>query len=114
MSEAEHLSSAISGLFSDPTNDWFTPFVLATDDLSAAQATWVPGPGMNSIWRIVNHIAFWHEVVLLRLRDLPVNYEELGSPEGWPPYGSPDGEQTWEESRQNAIALNEELADLVV
>jgi hypothetical protein len=113
MSEAKHLSSAISGLFSDPANDWFMPFVVATDDLSAAQATWVPGPGMNSIWQIVNHIAFWHEVVLLSLRNLPVSYEELGSAEGWPPYGAPDGMQTWEESRHNAILLNEDLAALV-
>lgn len=61
MSEAEHLSRAIRGFFSDPQNGWFPPFVESIDGLTAAQVSWIPGEGLRSIWEISNHVRFYRD-----------------------------------------------------
>lgn len=113
MSEADHISRVLSGLFSNPQNGWFPPFTDATARLNAAQAAWVPSPGMNSAWALANHVRFWQEVVLLRLRGEPVDRQGLGAEDGWPPPGDAADEPAWREAGQRAIAVNTELADLV-
>jgi hypothetical protein len=39
MSEGEHLSRALQGLFSDPRNGWIPPFTDAIAGLNASQAS---------------------------------------------------------------------------
>jgi uncharacterized damage-inducible protein DinB len=113
VSEEKHLSGALEGMFANPQNGWFSPFTEAVAGLTAAEASWVPGPDMNSIWALVNHVRFWHELVLRRLRGEHVDRLELGSEKGWPPSGSPDDEQAWQESCARAISANRDLSALV-
>lgn len=109
MSEEKHLSGALEGMFANPQNGWFSPFTEAVAGLTAAEASWFPGPDMNSIWDLVNHIRFWHELVLRRLRGEHVDRLELGSDKGWPPSGSPDDGQ----SCTRAISANRDLSAFV-
>ena len=46
---------------------WFSPISQALAGLTAAQAAWVAGDGMNTIWQLVNHLTFWTQFVTGRL-----------------------------------------------
>jgi len=99
MSEAEHLSEALITLLVRSDNGWFTPFTTVVEGLMVEQALQVPAPGMNCIWAVVNHMRFWNEVILLRLRGLPVNRKALGAENGWPRPGGPGEERATEAPR---------------
>src|SRR6266851_5757395 len=101
MSQANHVAEALELLFTSTTPGWFTPFVTATDGLTAEQAATVPAPRFNSVWAVVNHVRYWQEVALLQLQHLPVDGEALGSEDGsgWPPIGDPTDEVAWQEAR---------------
>ncbi len=111
MSEAEHLANALAGFFEDPDNGWFSPFTQAIAGLNAAQATQLPAPRFNSVWAVVNHVRFWQEVLLLRLRDETVDRQALGAENGWPPHGGPGDELAWLASCDRARAVNKELVE---
>lgn len=46
---------------------WHVSFLDSVKDLTAAQAAWVPAPGRNSIWKIVEHVALWKEEGVRRI-----------------------------------------------
>jgi uncharacterized damage-inducible protein DinB len=46
---------------------WIPGWGKAFADLTPQQAAWKPSPHRNSIWQILNHIAFWREVTVDRL-----------------------------------------------
>lgn len=47
---------------------WFVPLTQALQGLSAEQAAWKPNAGVHSIWALVNHLTFWNDHELRRLR----------------------------------------------
>ena len=81
--------------------------------LSAAQAAAVPAPRSHSIWAVVNHVRFWQEATLLRLRGEPVDRQALGAQDGWPPAGDPADEVGWQAACTRALAVNAALAGAV-
>jgi len=113
MGEAQHLAEALEGLFARPEHGWFTPFCVATDGLTAAQAAHIPAERFNSIWAVVNHVRFWQEVVLMRLRGQRIDRRALGGKSGWPAAGEADDESGWQAARERALAVNHELAEAV-
>src|SRR5574341_2446080 len=56
---------------------WQWPLAQAVADLTAAQATWKPGPERHSIWQIVQHLTRWKEGVLAALDGHPLAYREI-------------------------------------
>lgn len=56
---------------------WHVPLIDAVRGLQAAQAAWKPAPERHSIWQIVEHLIFWKEYMLSRLRGAP------RGPSGW-------------------------------
>lgn len=113
MSEAEHLSRAIRGFFSDPQNGWFPPFVESIDGLTAAQVSWIPSEGLRSIWEISNHVRFYHQVILLQLQKEPIDRATLGAVDGWPPAGRPGDEQAWQKAIRQLVSANDALTSFV-
>jgi hypothetical protein len=110
MPEATHLADALLGLFAHD-HGWFTPFTRAVAGLTAAQAAWEPPDGGgHSIWAIVNHLGFWHDVVLHDLHGLPLAGSGLDTAQDWPPPGAPTDEPGWEQACRRVIALNSALA----
>lgn len=106
MSEAKHLSVGMIESFNSERPTAFASFGLATAGIGAAQAAGVPGERMNSIWAVVNHIWFWNEVPMRKLRGEEVAPSELGAPDwsGWPPIGDPADEGAWQAARERAMA----------
>lgn len=115
MSEAKHLAAALSDYFSNPENGAFADFSAATDGLTAAQAAAVPGERMNSVWAVVNHVWFWNELPLRRLRGEKVKPADLGAEDwgGWVPAGDPSDDAAWIAARERALAANAAFAAAV-
>ena len=56
---------------------WHVSLLASVQDLTAAQAAWVPAPERNSIWRIVDHVSLWKEEGARRMAGQPPR------PSGW-------------------------------
>jgi len=113
MSESHHLAEALERLFIDSENGWYMPFNQALEGLNAAQAARIPALGFNSIWGVVNHVRMCTEVVLLRLRNQPIDRKALGAENDWPPAGNPQDEAAWQAACQRALSVNRELAQAI-
>jgi uncharacterized damage-inducible protein DinB len=116
MSEGEHLSDAVRALFVMNDHGLFTSFSTAVAGLTALEAAAIPAPRFNSVWAVVNHVRFWQEVTLLRLRGRPVDRRALAAENGWPPAeqqsDSPDDEAAWRAAVERCVEVNRELADV--
>jgi DinB superfamily len=115
MPEANHLGLGLTESFNSKKPQAFAPFGEATAGISAAEAARASGERMNSIWAVVNHLWFWNEVPLRKLRGQPIDLVELGAPDwqGWPPIGDPADEGAWQAARERAIAANQAFAAAV-
>lgn len=115
MSESEHLAMGLTESFNSPSPNAFAPFGLATDGITAAQAAASPGERMNSIWAVVNHLWFWNEAPLRKLRGEAFEPADFGAPDwnGWPPVGDPADEAAWQAARERALASNAAFAAAV-
>lgn len=110
MTEAQHLSDSLSRLFTTRNAGWFIPFTDAVEGLTAAQAAQIPAPRFNSVWAVVNHVCFWQDVMLKKLRGLPVDKSVLNADQGWQQPTDPDDESAWRSTCTRAVELNHELA----
>jgi hypothetical protein len=113
MSEGQHLAETLIAFFAYADHGVLASFTTATAGLTAEQAARAPGSGLHSVWAVVNHVRFWHEVTLLQLRGLPVDFEALGAQDGWPPVPTPPREEAWQAQVAGLVALNEQVAHLV-
>jgi hypothetical protein len=97
MSELNRLADAMEQHFVNPRAISFVHFVVVSDGLTGAQATYVPGERFNSIWAITNHMAFWMDYTHAAFLDEDIDLaawemEEVG--QGWPPLGTISDERT--------------------
>ena len=112
MPEIQHLAYVVENHFSNPESSSFAHFVVVTDGLTAEQAAKVPGKRFNSVWGVVNHIAFWQEVTRLNLLGQQINLADWGLTEmggGWPPLGEIN-DANWHAARQRALDGNKAFA----
>lgn len=59
----------------DGQEDWYPPLADALKDVTAEQANWRPeGDRVNTIWENVNHLIFYKERFLKRLKDEESEY----------------------------------------
>ncbi|QFK70142.1 DinB family protein [Pradoshia sp. D12] len=90
-------------------NEWFASMNQALHGVTAAEAAWRSSENSNSIWQIVNHLIFWNEDVIHRIKGTenphkPENNEEtFGNP------GDPEDEIRWAQTVQR---LNEVMSKL--
>ncbi|WIY59507.1 DinB family protein [Bacillus arachidis] len=90
-------------------NDWFASMDQALHGVSAAEAAWTSSGISNSIWQIVNHLIFWNEDVIHRIKvtenphKAEDNEETFGNP------GDPEDEIGWAQTVQR---LNEVMNKL--
>ncbi|WP_148631119.1 DinB family protein [Bacillus sp. E214] len=90
-------------------NEWFASMNQALHGVTAAEAAWRSSENSNSIWQIVNHLIFWNEDVIHRIKGTenphkPENNEEtFGNP------GNPEDEIRWIQTVQR---LNEVMNKL--
>jgi len=90
-------------------NDWFASMDQALHGVITAEAAWTSSGISNSIWQIVNHLIFWNEDVIHRIKGTEnphkaeVNEETFGNP------GDPEDEIGWVQTVQR---LNEVMNKL--
>jgi len=113
MTEAQHLADALTGFFTRTDNGWFTSFASAVAGLTAQQAAWVPGPGFNSVWGLVDHVWFWQQFFLPVLRGLPADQQPLRREDDWAPVADPIDEDAWQAACRRVVSVNAELAAFV-
>lgn len=115
MSEAQHLAYVVENHFSNPKTSAFAHFVTVTEGLTGAQAATSPRERFNSVWSVVNHVAFWQEATRLALLRQEINLAAWGLTEmggGWPPLGE-ISDAHWQAARQRALETNRTFAQTI-
>lgn len=85
---------------------WQPSLSKAIEGLTAAQATWKPGPERHSIWQIVRHLILWKRAVLEAWNGNPPEGEELGAKD-WQDVSGTDA--AWQRDRQTLLDISEEF-----
>ncbi len=94
-------------------NEWFASMNQALHGVTAAEAAWRNSENSNSIWQIVNHLIFWNEDVIHRIKGTenphkPENNEEtFGNP------GDPEDEIRWVQTVQRLIEVMNKLKTVI-
>ena len=90
-------------------NEWFASIDQALHEVTAAEAAWTSSGNSNSIWQIVNHLIFWNEDVIHRIKgtENPRKAEDNEVTFGNP--GDPEDEFGWTQTVQR---LNEVMSNL--
>ncbi|WP_175991486.1 DinB family protein [Bacillus sp. Marseille-Q1617] len=90
-------------------NDWFASMDQALQGCTAAEAAWTSSGNSNSVWQIVNHLIFWNEDVIHRMKgtENPLKAEDNEETFGNP--GDPEDEMGWTQTVQR---LNEVMNNL--
>ncbi|MDG4658464.1 DinB family protein [Ectobacillus antri] len=90
-------------------NDWFASINQALDGVSAAEAAWTSSGISNSIWQIVNHLIFWNEDVIHRIKGTENPHQAADNEETFGNPGDPEDEIGW---NQTVERLNEVMNTL--
>lgn len=112
MNEAAHLSDQLKRFLVDPHVPWTTSFLASIAGLSADQAAEVPLPGMNSVWAVTNHVWLWHDIVLKRLRHVPVD-DAVARESGWSSLAAFGTDEEWRALAERTRSANAEIAAIV-
>jgi uncharacterized damage-inducible protein DinB len=81
---------------------WHVSVLASVQDLTAAQAAWVPAPERNSIWRIVDHVALWKEEGARRLAGQPPRPADWAKAHDWQRLDQVS-EERWQAAVQHLI-----------
>ena len=111
MTEQEHLAEALEAFFADRGNYWHAPFTEAVRGLTAQDAARAPGPGLHSVWDLVGHIRFCHELVHHLIEGRAPDRTE--APADWPAVADPTDEAAWALAVEQAVAANRALVAAV-
>jgi uncharacterized damage-inducible protein DinB len=85
---------------------WQPSLSRALEGLTAAQASWKPGPERHSIWQIVRHLILWKRAVLNAWDGRPPDGQELEVGDWKEVAGS---EADWAKDRQTLLEISREF-----
>lgn len=92
---------------------WSVGLKGALAGLGADQAAWRSETGGNTIWQIVNHLAFWKEIGAERLTGAPMRAGRIANDETFGPQGAPTDEASWQAALARLQAAHEALTAAV-
>lgn len=92
---------------------WAPALDRAVDGLTAEQAAWSPGHGVNSIWQTVNHLAFWQEICARRLRGAPLTGERIDNAATFAVMGNSGDQAAWQRDLERLRAAHRALREAV-
>jgi uncharacterized damage-inducible protein DinB len=94
-------------------NEWFASMNQALHGVVAAEAAWTSSGISNSIWQIVNHLIFWNEDVIHRIKgtENPHKVEDNEATFGNP--GDPEDEIEWSRTLQRLNEVMNELKTVI-
>jgi len=81
-------------------NEWFASMDQALHGVTAAEAAWTSSGISNSIWQIVNHLIFWNEDVIHRLKGTENPRKAEDNEETFGNQGNPEDEIEWGQTVQ--------------
>jgi uncharacterized damage-inducible protein DinB len=87
----------------------FVPLTAAIEGLTAKQASWRPGAHAHSIWQLVNHITFWNEYILQRIRGVTEARAEIDNEQTFGEPGNPMDDSAWQQAIDRADRAYREL-----
>ncbi|MCL6633235.1 MAG: DinB family protein [Alicyclobacillus herbarius] len=91
----------------------FVPLMAAVEGLTAEQASWRPDVHSHSIWQLVNHITFWNEYILQRMRGLTKAGTEIDNEQTFGDPGNPMDDAAWQQTIERADRVYRELRKAV-
>lgn len=81
-------------------NEWFASMDQALHGVTAAEAAWTSSGNSNSIWQIVNHLIFWNEDVIHRIKGTENPHKAKDNEETFGSHGDPEDELGWAQTVQ--------------
>ncbi|MCD7035999.1 DinB family protein [Metabacillus sp. GX 13764] len=93
-------------------NEWFASIKQGLNEVSAAEAAWT-SPGSNSIWQIVNHLIFWNEDAIHRIKGTENPHKPKDNEETFGHPGDPEDEMGWSESVQRLDEVMNKLRTVI-
>lgn len=77
--------------------DWYPPLVPALEGVTAEEAAWKPeGEAVNSIWENVNHLLYYKEYHLQRMRGENPDFKASSNDETFS--SVEDGDEAWQKT----------------
>ncbi|WP_145136903.1 MULTISPECIES: DinB family protein [Paenibacillus] len=77
--------------------DWYPPLVPALEGVTAEEAAWKPkGEAVNSIWENVNHLLYYKEYHLQRMRGENPDFKASSNDETFS--NVEDGDEAWQKT----------------
>ncbi|KAF9130798.1 hypothetical protein BGX30_013367 [Mortierella sp. GBA39] len=77
--------------------DWYPPLVPALEGVTAEEAAWKPeGEAVNSIWENVNHLLYYKEYHLKRMRGENPDFKASSNDETFS--NLEDGDEAWQKT----------------
>lgn len=94
-------------------NEWFASMDQALHGVIAAEAAWTSSGISNSIWQIVNHLIFWNEDVIYRIKGTENPHKAEGNDETFGNPGDPEDEIGWAQTVQRLYEVMNKLKTVI-
>ncbi|MEK3766156.1 DinB family protein [Solibacillus sp. FSL K6-4121] len=95
-------------------NEWFASINQALHGVSAAEAAWTNSGISNSIWQIVNHLIFWNEDVIHRIKGTENPHKAQNNEETFGNPGKPEDEIGWTQTVQRLSEVMNKLKTVIM
>lgn len=92
--------------------DWAPPLSDALDGVNSEQASWKPqGEAGNSIWETVNHLTYYKERFLRKLKGLPQQPEADSNDDTFTVTAS--GDEAWQQAVERLKTVHAQLREII-
>ncbi|WP_342438722.1 DinB family protein [Paenibacillus sp. FSL L8-0436] len=91
--------------------DWAPPLSDALQGVDSIQASWKPGEAGNSIWETVNHLTYYKERLLNKLKGLPQLPDAESNDATFTVTAS--GEEAWEQAVSKLKTIHASLREVI-
>ncbi|MGD6774661.1 DinB family protein [Sutcliffiella horikoshii] len=94
-------------------NEWFASMDQALQGVTAAEASWTSSGISNSIWQIVNHLIFWNEDVIHRIKGTDNPHKAEDNEATFGSQGDPEDESGWAKTVQRLSEVMNKLKRVI-
>jgi hypothetical protein len=92
---------------------WFAGMERALEGSTAAEAAWVPSPGTNTIWQLVNHITYWTQYACNVITGTPNPEGHIDNAVTFGEPGAPTDDAGWEATKERLFAVQDTFQGLL-
>ena len=103
---ATDLAELLTSTAEAPGLAWHVSLMDALEGVTPEQARWRPGPGRNSIWELVRHVAHWKHALLAAWDEGGIDHEAWERAD----WAAVPGDAVWEDDLSTLIEVSRRLA----